>query len=155
MASWREYARKVDDEPSEGSADQDRGQALGANGAKGTALLPPAIAEGLAILTAAPAPRMRNPILWPQIVADAERLAADGWAQSALALGWTALDLFGAVIAPAGDPNSDGLAVKLEGRRVLAICASFATVSEGVGRAYLYRPTQEPTGRCLLWDIGK
>lgn len=114
--------------------------------------LPADIRAGLERLAKAPAPRSRRADLWPEIVADALGLAAAGWAAQALGLGWGVLDLWGAVSDPAGDPAADGLAVKLEGRRVLALCASFATVAdERGGRAYLYRVHNE--GARLLWAL--
>jgi hypothetical protein len=62
--------------------------------------------------------------------------------------------MFGAVADKAGDPAADGLAVKLQGRKVLAICARFATVADAnAGRSYLYRGSNE--GTRLLWEIGR
>ena len=111
------------------------------------------ILAGLERLKGAAAPRTSNPERWPAVVADALRLAADGWAAQALKLGWSPLDLFGAVTDKQGDPNGDGLAVKLCGRPLLALCASFATVSDGTGaRTYLYRGSN--AGARLLWQLG-
>jgi hypothetical protein len=90
--------------------------------------------------------------LWPQVVADAARLASEGWVTQALGLGWQPLDLFGAVPDKLGDPDANGLAVKLDGRRILAICANFATVSGGDGaRSFIYRGNNN--GAVLLWDL--
>jgi hypothetical protein len=113
----------------------------------------PDLLAGLERLKRAAAPRTSNPECWPVVVADALRLAADGWAAQALKLGWSPLDLFGAVTDKRGDPNSDGLAVKLCGRPLLALCASFATVRDGPGsRTYLYRGSN--AGTRLLWELG-
>lgn len=118
------------------------------------ASLPPSVVEGLAQMANAPAPRLIVPDAWPVAVADALRLASDGWAEKALALGWSELDLFGAVPDRNGDPYADGLAVKLGGRSILALCASFATVtSGGTGRAYLYRGNNERA--VLMWALGR
>jgi hypothetical protein len=115
--------------------------------------IPSDIVAGLERLKGAAAPRTSNPERWPAVVADALRLAADGWAAQALKLGWSPLDLFGAVTDKRGDPNGDGLAVKLCGRPLLALCASFATVSDGTGaRTYLYRGSN--AGARLLWQLG-
>lgn len=114
--------------------------------------LPASIQDGLVALGTMAAPRLRHPERWPGVVADAHRLASDGWAAQALNLGWDVLDLFGAVPDPAGDPDADGLAVKLNGRRVLALCGSFATVEDqGRGRSYLHRGNTE--GARLLWAL--
>lgn len=92
--------------------------------------------------------------VWKRVVTDAVRLGADGWAAKALNLGWSALDLFGALTDPEGDPAADGLAVKLCGRRVLAICEGFATVAdESGGRSYLHRG--DTSGARLLWELGR
>jgi hypothetical protein len=104
------------------------------------------------LLVGAAAPRIRCPEAWPQVVSDAQRLASEGWALNAIGLGWSATDLFG--VAGDADPDADGLAVKLNGRQVLAICESFATVAdEGRGHSYLYRGSNEDA--CLLWELGR
>jgi hypothetical protein len=116
--------------------------------------LPASVQEGLIALGKAAAPRLCNPELWPATVTDAQRLASDGWAAQALSLGWSALDLFGAVPDAGGDSQGDGLAVKLNGRKVLALCASFATVADASnGRSYLHRGSTE--GARLLWELGR
>lgn len=115
--------------------------------------LPDNIRDGLAALAGAPAPRLLNAHLWPIVVSDALRLGSDGWTTQALRLGWSELDLFGAVADKSGDPSNDGLAVKLRGRKILAMCASFATVEEPNGRAWLHRGSN--VGARLLWEIGR
>lgn len=116
--------------------------------------LPEELGQGLVRLRSMPMPRISTPSVWPDIVEDATRLARDGWARIALGLGWTAIDLFGAVPGKAGDPAGDGLAVKVGGRRVLAICDKFAIVSDGPGaRTYIYRGNNE--GARLLWELGR
>lgn len=116
------------------------------------ATLPGTIKAGLVRLSTLPAPNPVGAELWPEIVNDALGLASDGWAAQALGLGWSPLDLYGAVTDPDGDPAADGLAVKLEGRRVLALCATFATVADANGgRTYLYRGNNEGAG--LLWTL--
>lgn len=112
---------------------------------------PAEVAEKLSRM---PCPPRVDPHCWRQVVVDCQRLVAEGWAEKALGLGWTALDLFGAVTDPAGDPEAEGLAVKLAGRKVLAICASFATVENGPNaRAFIYRGTNE--GARLLWALSR
>lgn len=116
--------------------------------------LPDLIRDGLATLANAPAPRLINPDLWPLVVADTLRLASEGWVKQALSLGWSDLDLFGAVPDPSGDPDADGLAVKLCGRRVLALCASFATLRERPNaRSYIHRSKND--GARLLWLLAR
>ena len=162
MASWRDYAQKRDDGAdsraiSANSAISPPDEAIsapnGTNGTNGTHL-PPSVRQGLAWLADAPAPRLIVPDAWPVAVADALRIASDGWADKAFALGWSELDLFGAVPDREGDPDADGLAVKLGGRTILALCANFATVtSGGTARAYLHRGNND--GAVLMWAIGR
>lgn len=116
--------------------------------------LPADVRTGLEWLSSIAAPRSLGAGIWPEIVRDAQALASNGWAVQAIGLGWSPLDLWGAVVDPDGDPAADGLAVKLEGRRVLAVCATFATVAdERGGRAYLYRGENE--GARLLWALDR
>lgn len=119
------------------------------------ATLPADTADGLKRLARMAVPRgVRCPEVWPIAIADAQRLAAEGWASQALKLGWSALDLFGAVLDPAGNREADGLAVRLGGRKVLALCSTFATVDDGKGgRSYLYRG--DAKGVRLLWELGR
>ena len=63
------------------------------------------------------------------------------------------LDLFGAVTDANGDPYSDGLAVWLAGRKLLAVCATFAVAEHEGGRAYFNRRDQ--VGARLLWEINR
>ena len=109
------------------------------------------IKAGLARLRSMPTIRTVNAGACAIVVRDALRVANDGWAGKALALGWTTLDLFGAVTDPAGDPYSDGLAVWLGGRKLLAICSTFAIAEDGNGRAYFNRHDQ--VGAKLLWEL--
>lgn len=110
------------------------------------------IKAGLARLCSMPTPRTVKAGAWAIVVRDALRVANDGWAGKALALGWTTLDLFGAVTDSDGDPCSDGLAVWLGGRKLLAICSSFAIAEDKSGRAYFNRRDQ--AGAKLLWEWG-
>jgi hypothetical protein len=87
---------------------------------------------------------------WPEVVNDALRLADGGWVVQALALGWSELDLFGAAAA---EDDTDGLAVWLKGRRLLAITTDFASAEITGGRAYFNRSTRN--GGQLLWDLGR
>ena len=116
--------------------------------------VPRGVASGLSRLKLMRAPRLMRPEAWPVTLSDAERLARDGWAAKALAFGWSPLNLFRAVIDLRGDPSSDGLAVWLSGRKLLALCASFAVADAGNGgRAYFNRRDAE--GAVLLWEIQK
>ncbi len=116
--------------------------------------LPAACADGLRRLRSIPAPRLLHPDRWPLVVSDALGLAVDGWAAKALALGWSRVEIFGAVPDPAGDPAGDGLAVWMAGRKLLALTGEYAVVDDGGGgRSYFNRRAAE--GAILLWRLGK
>ncbi len=124
------------------------------DGTDGTSELPATMPAGLRSLQSLPCPSGMDPKAWRTSIVDALRIANAGWAEQALALGWSELDLFGAVPDRSGDPDADGLAVKLSGRRVLAMSASFATVrEESGGRSYIHRSINE--GAMLLWLLGR
>ncbi len=102
----------------------------------------------------APPPRRVDPIAWQRVVDDALRLLDDGWAAKAMALGWSTVEIFGAVPDPAGDPAGDGLAVWMAGRKLLALTGEYAVVDDGGGgRSYFNR--REAEGVVLLWELGR
>lgn len=158
MGKWLELAARLEAE-STGDNRDDRDvspafRPIVPNVPNVPASLPPSIVAGLKKLRSMAAPKLRRPEVWPGVVSDAVRLARDGWAAKALALGWLPLDLFGAVVDPDGDPFADGLAVKLGGRPIIAMCASFATVDDGSGgRVFLHCATGEDVR--LLWELGR
>ena len=49
-----------------------------------------------------PPPRINSREVWGEVVRDAMRLAREGWAATAIGMGWDAADLF------ATGPNNDG-----------------------------------------------
>ena len=155
MGKWMELAARLEAEGAEDNKDvRDESPELTPNvpivpNVPGP--LPLSITSGLRRLRSMAAPRLACPTAWPRVVSDALSLANQGWAQKALALGWTPLDLFGAVTDPAGDPYSDGLAVWLGGRKLLAVCSTFAIAEDRNGRAYFNR--REQVGAKLLWEL--
>jgi len=89
---------------------------------------------------------------------DAVRLIRDGWAEKALALGWTDLDLFGVGAKDSWDFS--GLAVWLQGRELLALTPDDAVVRTETGRAWFRRQgwghgkdADSPT--IPLWEFGR
>lgn len=114
--------------------------------------LPDDLVAGVRRLKVMRPPRLLKPDAWPIAVADADLLLASGWAAKAIALGWTPLDLFGVVPDPHGDPAGDGLAVWLGGRRLIALCGTYAVVDDvGGGRSYFNR--KQAGGAVLLWEL--
>jgi len=83
---------------------------------------------------------------WREIVADARRLVAEGWITTALALGWTAHDLFGVL------DDREGLAVWLRGRAIILIDGDGAVAHYPDQPADLYRRRDLP-GAKLLWEM--
>jgi hypothetical protein len=117
------------------------------------ASLAPALASGLQKLKGMAAPRMEAPEVWPVIVGDALRLASDGWASHALALGWEPLHLWGVSPATGGIADLEGLAVWLDSRRILLLDAASCVVENGPGsRSIFNRRSRE--GAVLLWELG-
>ena len=127
--------------------------------------LPEDILAGVRRLKSMRPPRLVTPEKWPIVVADAleprrrssppSSCPDEGWAATALAMNspWVALELFGAVTDLAGDPYSDGLAVWLSGRKLLAIDEKLAVVRDGQSWAYYNR--REQVGARLLWELGQ
>ncbi len=116
--------------------------------------LPADLREGLGRLQAMKPPNVTRPQVWCAVVADAVRLAAYGWASQALSLGWPPLSLWGCSPTICGNPDHDGLAVWLDGRRILLLDEQTCIVDAGAGaRAVFTR--QAPMGAVLLWDLGR
>jgi hypothetical protein len=109
--------------------------------------------HGLAALPKMAAPRNIRHHVWPTVVADALRLADEGWATQALSMGWSALDLWGV------GEEFEGVAVQLRGRPIRCLleeqpstagATACFVLKDVTGTAYLNR-TRDPTAR-LLWD---
>jgi hypothetical protein len=121
--------------------------------------LPAHLAADLRRLEGMSAPRkIERAENWRAVVADALRLARDGWASSAIALGWTAADLFGVGASDSWD--YEGLAVWLRGRSILLLDERKAVVEGPTGREAFIRggmghgthPTVTPV---MLWEFGR
>lgn len=146
MSSWRDVAATVMAQP---AAPPPLAESFG---------LSAALAADLRRLEEMPAPRVVGRGAWRPIVDDALRIARDGWAANAMALGWSASDLFG--IGPRDDWEFSGLAVWLRGRPIVLLDEQCAIVADGHRRAAFTRggmghgthPTVAPV---LLWDFGR
>jgi hypothetical protein len=123
--------------------------------------LPDDMAAALRRLEVLPPPRkLERAENWRGVVADAMTLARDRWAAKAMALGWTAGDLFG--IGPRDDWDFQGLAVWLEGRRIVMLDSQRVIVVgnprdcrssfERGGMRHGTHPTIEPV---MLWEFGR
>jgi hypothetical protein len=123
--------------------------------------LPDDLATALRRLERMPPPRkLQRPQNWGGVVADAMTLARDRWAAKAIALGWTAGDLFG--VGARDDWDFQGLAVWLDGRRIVMLDDKQAIVVGNLGdyRTAFVRggmrhgthPTVQPV---MLWEFGR
>jgi hypothetical protein len=110
------------------------------------------LAADLRRLDAMPVPRVVGRGAWRPIVDDALRIAGDGWAASALALGWSEADLFG--IGPRDDLEFAGLAVWLRGRTILVVDETRAIVADGDRRAAYNRRNLRELRSVMLWQLG-
>ena len=100
-------------------------------------------------------PRITRPEIWLAVVADAVRLAADGRAAQALRLGWSALELWGCSPDRGGNPDHDGLAVWLDGRRVLLIDGATCMVETEPDARSVFHRRSVAAGGVFLWDLGR
>jgi hypothetical protein len=116
------------------------------------ASLPQMVVRGLGRLRELPTPRLVDPSVWPQVVADAVRLAHDGTAADALAHGWSPLHLWGASPEPGGNVLQEGLAVALCGRRAL-IYSTYA-IMESAAATHSVFTCRPMTGAVFLWELG-
>lgn len=108
-------------------------------------------AEGFATLCSMPCPDAYQQQRWEQIINDGGCFL-DAWGKQAAALGWQALDVFGAnPNCPEWRYDGMGLVVLLEGRRVVAITADAARIECGNG---VYQTFNRRNMGCeidLLW----
>jgi len=116
-------------------------------------MLPAPIRAGLYELLRQPCPRITRPEAWPEIIGDAVRLADEGWATQALALGWEPAHLWGCSPDRGGNTDHDGLAVMLAGRRIILLDERAAIIDAGNGARALFNVRLMP-GAVLLWELG-
>ncbi len=154
MPSWREVAASLLDPQGAGPA-----PAPAPPQPQRYSDLPANIAEGLERPSHYPAHRFRGDAeAWARVVDDAHALALDGWASKALALGWSAHDVFG--IGKRDSLDFAGLAVWLKGRRIVVLNADRAVVRDRGGMACFERGSwghgrdaSEPP--VLLWQFAR
>lgn len=123
--------------------------------------LPDDLAAALRRLETLPPPRkVERAANWRGVVADAMTIARDRWAAKAMALGWTAGDLFG--IGPRDDWDFQGLAVWLEGRRIVLLDDKQAIVAGDPGdyrsafvRGGMRHGTHPTIVPVMLWEFGR
>ena len=117
--------------------------------------LPNELQGGIGRLQSMKPPNIARPQVWFAVVADAVRLAADGFAAHALRLGWHPLELWGCSPDRGGNPNHDGLAVWLDGRRVLLVDDATCIVESGPDARSVFHRRSVAAGGVFLWDLGR
>jgi TubC N-terminal docking domain len=107
-----------------------------------------------AILTADAAPGI-PPQRWPRVQRDVARLVEGGWLGRALALGWTAADLFGCDRrAPWHRLDRAGLVLLVGGHEIVELTEEVAALRTSTGSVLRYRrrrPATPPVA--LVWEL--
>jgi hypothetical protein len=90
---------------------------------------------------------------WRTVVYDIEKFLTSSFAETAAALGWDSLDLFGADSnRPFARIDQAGLLLLLGGNKLLTLTADTATIETRTGARQTYRRKPRGPGRALLWD---
>jgi hypothetical protein len=112
-------------------------------------------AEALARVDAAKPPADVPLARWERFIDDCGAFLDAGWADSAAALGWRPLDLFGCDRErPWARIDHAGLLWLLDGRKLIALTAEIATVEGSTGGRQTYRRGAVETGRIVLaWEL--
>ena len=117
--------------------------------------LPEPVEVGLRRLATSNPRRVPDKALWRGIVNDATRLASEGWASNALALGWSVHDLFG--VGPNDSAEWSSLAVWLAGRALTMMDdhRAFTTSGDVYYVERWGRPRTVFIAPVLLWEFGR
>ena len=116
---------------------------------------PQEIADGLRAILSADGARGIPPQRWPRVQRDAARLIEGGWLERALALGWTAAELFGCDRrAPWHRLDRAGLVLLVGGHQIVELTGDNAALRTSTGSVLRYRrrpPATPPVA--LLWEL--
>jgi hypothetical protein len=116
---------------------------------------PREIADGVRAILTANGARGISPQRWPRVQRDAARMIEGGWLERALALGWTAADLFGCDRrAPWHRLDRAGLVLLTGGHEIVDLTAEVAALRTSTGSVLRYRrkpPATPPVA--LLWEL--
>jgi hypothetical protein len=117
--------------------------------------LPREIADGVHAILSADGAQGIPPQRWPRVQGDAARLVGGGWMERALALGWTAADLFGCdQRAPWHRLDRAGLLLLTGGHEIVELTEDVAAVRTSTGSVLRFRrrpPPRPPVA--LLWEV--
>jgi len=141
-------------EPGFGSFGSDPDRGISRKSSPVSTFPPAEIARGMAALRAMSVPHGLDRAAWRCVVDDAGRLIAEGWAEEALALGWTAIDLFGCEPLGSDDDYRNGLSAWLQGRPLVLLDADSAIVRVDERRS-IFNRKRDRAGTVLLWEMGQ
>jgi hypothetical protein len=117
--------------------------------------LPREIADGVHAILSADGAQGIPPHRWPRVQRDVVQLLEGGWLERALALGWTAADLFGCDRrAPWHRLDRAGLVLLVGGHEIVELTPDVAALRTSTGSVLHHRrrpPAQPPAA--LLWKI--
>jgi hypothetical protein len=117
--------------------------------------LPREVADGVRAILTADGARGISPQRWPRVQRDIVRLVEGGWMERALALGWTAADLFGCdQRAPWHRLDRAGLLLLTGGHEIVELTEDVAALRTSSGSVLRFRrrpPATPPVA--LLWDL--
>jgi hypothetical protein len=128
---------------------------LGGQPGQDLAGLPREIADGGRAILPADGARGIPPQRWPRVQRDVVRLVEGGWLQRALALGWTAADLYGCDRrAPWHRLDRSGLLLLTGGHEIVELTGDSAALKTATGSVLRFRrrpPPRPPVA--LLWEL--
>ena len=108
--------------------------------------LPREIVDGVRAILSADGARGIPPQRWPRVQRDVVRLVEGGWLERALALGWTANDLFGCDRrAPWHRLDRVGLVLLTGGHEIVELTAHDAALRTSTGSVLRYRRSRPAT----------
>ena len=117
--------------------------------------LPRDVADGVRAILSADGAQGIPPQRWPRVQRDVVQLLEGGWAQQALALGWTAADLFGCDRrAPWHRLDRAGLVLLTGGHEIVELTEEVAALRTSTGSVLRFRrrpPARPPVA--LLWEL--
>jgi len=117
--------------------------------------LPQEIADGVRAILSADRARGIPPQRWPRVQRDVVQLVEGRWLERALALGWTAADLFGCDRrAPWHRLDRAGLVLLISAHEIVELTPDVAALRTSTGSVLRFRrrpPARPPVA--LLWEL--
>ena len=111
-------------------------------------------AEGFARLDLVKPPEGFDERRWRQVVDDGGRFLDGGWAERAAALGWSALDVFGAhPVKPNDSFDAMGLVPLIRGGEVIDVKSDMAVIRMPTGNNLTYYLRRDSREAVALWAL--